>query len=312
MSNRFQDYYDDLDLRDLAPKSRHIYKVFVGQYQDWLDGRKPDVDTLKAYLAYLRDEKRERPHSIASKYRILYQFHRFIGQEVEKFHIRLRVPKLLPPFIHPEEIRLLLAQITPEVTPIPSLRMRDNAIITTFALTGMRLAELCDLAVKDADLRSDFITVFGKGSKMRNIPINQELHQILKEYLASTKLKPNDSLFGCSQSNVKRIVRKYADLAGLKHIHAHSLRHFYGSQLANKGESIRVAQELLGHADPATTAIYQQVAPEHLKRAASSVSINDEIGTSGKVDEKVDAIAKKLGLSPELVTEIAKLLAGAQ
>ncbi len=305
LMNPFKQFCDDLDLQDLAPSTRYIYKVFLAQYQEWLNGRSPGEVTLKGYLAYLRDEKGDKDSTRATKYRALRLFHEFLGQPVKKWRIRVRVPKLLPPFIHPEEIEGILAQITYKVTPDPTHQVRDKAIISTFALSGVRMSELCGLTVRDIDLRADYLRAFGKGDKMRTIPINEELHQILDEYLASVGLKPNDSLFGLAPRTVKKMVRKYADLAGLPHIHAHSLRHFYGSQLTKKRVPSRQIQELLGHADPATTAIYQQVAPEDLRLAAAKVSISGNNNAT-----KAEQIGEKLGVSPELVQSIIELLKG--
>jgi len=300
----FQQFCDDLDLQDLAPSTRHIYRVFLFQYQEWLQGRSPDEATLRGYLAYLRNEKGDKQSSIATKYRVLRLFHEFLGQPVRRFRIRVKVPKLLPPFIHPREIEEILAQITSKVTPNSVHRIRDKAIISTFALSGMRLAELCDLKRKDVDLKADYIRAFGKGDKMRTIPINEELHKILEEYLASVHLKPSDLLFGLAPRTVKHVVSKYADLAGLRHIHPHSLRHFYASQLTQKGVPSRQVQELLGHASPSTTAIYQQVAPEDLRSAASKVSI------SGNSTTRADRISESLGVKPELRQAASKVTIG--
>lgn len=298
----FQQFLNELDLQDLAPSTRYIYKVFLSQYQKWLNGRDPDESTLKGYLAYLRNEKGDKQGTIATKYRALRLFHEFLGQPVRFFHIRVKVPKLLPPFIDPEEVQQILAQIIPKVTSNPVHRVRDKTIISTFALTGIRAAELCHLSVKDVDLKHDYLRVFGKGEKMRIVPFSSELHQILDEYLASAHLKPGDSLFGLAHRTVGFMFHKYADRAGLGHLHPHSLRHFYGSQLAQKGVPTRQAQELMGHADLSTTAIYQQVAPKDLKQAAEKVSINS---TSS---DKTERIAQKLNISPEVVKAIIELL----
>ncbi len=303
-NNGFQEFYDDLDLRDLAPITRRSYTASLEQYRHWLDGSKPDERTLKRYLAHLR-QAGKKPSSVSVWYNHLRQFHEFLGHPVKKWHIRIKVPQDLPPFIHAEEIQLILGRITPEVTPDTVTRLRDRAIIHTFALTGMRLAELCGLKVKDVDFAAAYIRTVGKGDKTRMIPFGDELAAVLTEYLAAANLKPTDSLFGCGLSTVKRLVRKYADLAGMTHIHAHSFRHFYATQLAHKREPPRVAQELLGHADLSTTMIYQQVAPEGLRSAAEKVTINGD-----KAAAKADAIAERLNVSPDLVKTIIELLKG--
>lgn len=272
MKGKFKEYADDLKVRDIAPGTRHLNRRCVQDYEIWLDGNDPTEETLRSYLAYLRDVKGHAATSIKVMYWVLKQFHRFIGQD---FKIRVKAPHVIPPFIHVEEVVAVLAQIHTYSCPDSFTQLKHRTIITTFALTGIRLGELVGLKRKDIDLATGYLRVFGKGQKMRTVPIGAELAEMLSEYLVEAHVKPNESAFNVSLSTAQRIVRKYSDLAGLPHIHAHSLRHFYASQLVHRGESIKIVQELLGHADITATAIYLQVAPEQLKSAAEKVTLKE-------------------------------------
>ena len=158
--------------------------------------------------------------------------------------------------------------------------MRNYALLETLYGTGIRVSELCGLKLGDVDFYNDQITVMGKGSKMRNVPIYEGLKKRLfdyiqfsrKELLGKAKGKPINILFLNSKGGplttrgVRVILDEITDKActTLK-VSPHMFRHSFATHLLNNGADLRSVQELLGHANLATTQIYTHIMDEKLK-----------------------------------------------
>lgn len=179
----------------------------------------------------------------------------------------------LPKILRYEQVDALLA--APD--PSDDLWLRDRAILETLYATGMRVSELTGLTVRHVNLDVGYLRCFGKGSKERIIPIGSSALQALREYL--THLRPGmlrdvsqDAVFlsrtgrPLDRTNVWRLIRKYAEQVGLKNVSPHTIRHCFATHLLAGGADLRVVQELLGHADIATTQIYTHVDSSRLKQ----------------------------------------------
>jgi site-specific recombinase XerD len=158
----------------------------------------------------------------------------------------------------------------------PSLRdLRDRAILETFFSTGLRLAELCSLS-RYADWKRGEISVRGKGDKLRVVFISDRARDAIKSYLEK-RGDPEEKLFISLDRNnkvigpithraVQRIVERRAKEAGIpERIHAHLLRHSFATDLLVNGADLRSVQELLGHANIATTQIYTHLTNKQLR-----------------------------------------------
>ena len=99
----------------------------------------------------------------------------------------------------------------------------------------------------------------GKGDKDRVIPPTRELHELLKQVCQDKD--PDEFVVGLKDKGVYRVVKKYAALAGEPDLHPHDLRHAFATRLVEGGTNIRAIQELLGHTDLKTTAVYLGLAP---------------------------------------------------
>jgi len=155
--------------------------------------------------------------------------------------------------------------------------LRDRALLELLYATGMRASEAADLKLKDVNFQIGYLRCIGKGRKERIIPVHEQALQLLKEYLQ--QLRPK--LLGekqcehvfisrtgrtLSRIEIWRIVRKAAVTAGMKgKVTPHTLRHCFGTHLLQGGADLRSVQEMLGHADVATTQIYTHVDQEHLR-----------------------------------------------
>jgi len=157
--------------------------------------------------------------------------------------------------------------------------LRDRALLWMLYATGMRAAEAVTLKRRDVLGELGVIRVIGKGGKERIVPVAQSAIERVKEYLAAGAAAQPGRASGADEplflsrtgkqlarEDVFRIVRKYVRRAGLReHVSPHTLRHCFATELLSGGADLRSVQEMLGHADIATTQIYTHVDASRLK-----------------------------------------------
>ena len=216
--------------------------------------------------------------SLARKLSALRMFARHLVRERVKpddFTELLQGPKLVrhvPGTLSMQEIDALLA--APSGGDPHSLR--DRAILELFYSSGLRVSELAGLMLQQVDLEGGFLRVFGKGSKERVVPVGGKAADALTIYLASArphfvKPKTGSQLFlsergtALSRQMLWVLVKKYAKRAGItKTVKPHLLRHSFATHLLSGGADLRAIQEMLGHANIATTQIYTAVEEKRL------------------------------------------------
>lgn len=156
-------------------------------------------------------------------------------------------------------------------------KARGKAILELLFSTGLRVSELCALT-SDIDLRSDELSVRGKGGKVRVVFISDDAKRCLKAYLDLRK-DMDDALFvkvsnekakrepeGLTRRSIERIVKTYAIKAGIsKKVTPHVIRHCFATDLLRNGADLRSVQMLLGHSNISTTQIYTHVTDSHLR-----------------------------------------------
>ncbi|MCW1926062.1 tyrosine recombinase [Luteolibacter arcticus] len=184
-----------------------------------------------------------------------------------------RPEKTLPETLHAEDIRKLLESID----RTKQLGRRDLAILELFYSSGLRLAEICSARLEFLDSVEHFIRVVGKGSKTRLVPVGQRAEEAIEDYLtnerpALVKKRTGSEIFlsvrgtKLSPDRVRQVVKERAAMAGIdQNVYPHLLRHSFATHLLEGGADLRVIQELLGHADIATTQIYTHVDGTRLK-----------------------------------------------
>lgn len=143
--------------------------------------------------------------------------------------------------------------------------------------TGMRVSELVELPISGLDLDEAFVTVFGKGSKERLVPVGTPALRAVHRYLAEVrpgleKGKGQGRVFlnargrPIGRTAVWALVKESARRAGIrKAVSPHTLRHTFATHLLEGGADLAAVQELLGHADISTTQIYTHVDREYLR-----------------------------------------------
>jgi integrase/recombinase XerD len=154
--------------------------------------------------------------------------------------------------------------------------LRDAAILEVFYSCGLRISELATLPLRDVSLEESAVRVRGKGNKVRLVPLGAEARRRVGAWLAvRAELQPRqDTLFvsrrgrRMSRSSVWGVVKRYARAANVPHnVTPHMLRHSFATHLVDNGADLRAVQEMLGHADIATTEIYTHVSAERLRQA---------------------------------------------
>lgn len=157
------------------------------------------------------------------------------------------------------------------------LAFRDRAMLELAYGAGLRVSEWIGLAVSDVLLQDSIVRVFGKGSKERLVPIGRsaigavavytrELRPLLERGQGKGILFLNSQGRPLSRMGAWKILRKYVTIAGIeKPVSPHTLRHSFATHLLEGGADLRAVQEMLGHADIATTQIYTHVDREYLR-----------------------------------------------
>ena len=231
-----------------------------------------DRYALRGYLAWLGELGYVKA-SIVRKLSALRAFLRWLVKEklidadpLPRRGVMKRESRL-PRFLSQEDAaRLVSAPDTSE-----GLGPRDRALLEVIYAGGLRVSEAKDLDVGDVNMESLELRVTGKGSKERVVLVGNAARDALALYLGQVrpKLASHDSgsaLFlnrygsRLSQRSIQEKVRRYAAKVGLPSgVHTHTLRHSFATHLLEGGADLRVVQELLGHASPATTQIYTHV-----------------------------------------------------
>ena len=151
---------------------------------------------------------------------------------------------------------------------------RDLAMLELFYGSGVRLAELVGIDLRDIDLKGGFVTVTGKGNKVRQVPLGAPCIAAVENWLAARgPVDPGSPLFtGRGGARIarrtvqQRLKRLGGAQLGSNLVHPHMLRHSFASHLLESSGDLRAVQELLGHADISTTQIYTHLDFQHLAK----------------------------------------------
>jgi site-specific recombinase XerD len=231
-----------------------------------------DRYVLRAYLAWLVELGYVKS-SIVRKLSGLRSFLRWLLKEklidADPLPRRgvMKRDSLLPRFLSQREAASLVA--APDMSE--GLGPRDRALLELLYAGGLRVSEATALDVGDVNLETKEVRITGKGNKQRMVVIGSTARDTMSLYLGEVRPKlanrdSGDALFlnrygsRLSQRSIQEKVRRYAAKTGLRSgVHTHTLRHSFATHLLDGGTDLRVVQELLGHASPATTQIYTHV-----------------------------------------------------
>ncbi len=254
----FIQYIQAKKIQDATGISRDDILDFLGDRRD--EGLESTtlarrLVAIKVFLRYLLKEK-------------------IIREDVTAVMEGPRLWQVLPDFLSVQEVERLL-EVFPNSAKEP-LTQRNRTIFEVIYACGMRVSEAADLNLSDIDFENELIRVHGKGGKTRVVPIGKMAVATLKKYLDLTRPQlaknPLEPAVFISKSGKKlnrewiwNLIKQAAQTAGInKNIHPHTLRHSFATHLLENGADLRVIQELLGHADIATTEIYTHVDAKRL------------------------------------------------
>ena len=179
----------------------------------------------------------------------------------------------LPETISKEEMIKILAQPGTQ----SDAAIRNTAMLELLYATGIRVSELINLTMNSINWQVGFLTVMGKGSKERIVPIGKIAYDSARQYVDDVRpklmqKKSTDVLFlnrfgrKFTRQGFWKIVVAYAKQAGLqKKVYPHTFRHSFASHLLEGGADLRTVQVMLGHSDISTTQIYTHITRERLK-----------------------------------------------
>ncbi len=276
--------------RGLSRNTLQAYRCDLLQFGEYLDRNGLLVTgcshgDIAAFLTELATgtDRREPvgAATLARKVACLRSFYRHLRREGAIEHdptAELRGPRKtqrLPRVLSRDEVRRLLAQ--PRGSAPGALR--DRALLEVMYACGLRASEAIGLELSDVDLEEAVLRARGKGSKERIVPIGRQAVASLRIYTHSgrpalignrvaSKVFLNRRGEGLTRQGLYKIVQGHARKAGLEQkMSPHTLRHTFATHLLAGGCDLRSLQEMLGHADLATTQVYTHLSAERLKDA---------------------------------------------
>ncbi len=264
--------------RGLSVHTRSAYQSDLERFTTFMGEQSvPSMQAVtRARVVDFLEAERARGLSVNSVSRALVAikvFFKFLQQEgmlVRNVTEAMESPRLwriLPGTLSPREVERLLA--APEGTG--GRAMRDRALLELFYATGMRVSELAMLTLEDLHLDSDYVRITGKGNKTRIVPVGKQARDSMATYLKDvrSKLSRHESeqhvfltIRGrpFSRKSLWKMIKTFARRADItKPVSPHTLRHSFATHLLANGAPLRVIQEMLGHADIATTQIYTHI-----------------------------------------------------
>ncbi|MBQ8346219.1 MAG: site-specific tyrosine recombinase XerD [Alphaproteobacteria bacterium] len=255
---------------------------------EFLDSRRrtfenAQVSDLRAYLAFL-SENGMSVKTQARRLSALREFYKYLYTEKIRTDNPTDVldsPKTgrsLPKYLSEDEINRLFDAI-PAMNPEKILRMK--ALLEILYASGLRVSELVSLPASTANVRENFLVVRGKGSKDRMVPLTDAAKQALRDWIPERErtlpkgresrwLFPSKSKTGhLTREGFFEELKSLAAAAGIpaERVSPHVIRHSFASHLIAHDADLRTVQQMLGHANIATTQIYTHILDDRLKNA---------------------------------------------
>ena len=265
--------------RRLSANTIENYRRDLLAFDGWLrqrEQRKLASVTAEHVRGFIADEHRRglsatslqrRLSALRSFFRHLLRYAEVAGNPAQGLRAP-KAPRRLPKVLDADEMTRLV-----EVPADAPLGLRDRAMLELFYSSGLRLSELCALRWAALDLPESLVRVTGKGDKTRLVPVGSHACVALKAWQAEGKAAPDAPVFPgraggpISPRAVQLRLHLLAQRQGIwKRVHPHLLRHSFASHVLESSGDLRGVQELLGHADIATTQIYTHLDFQHLAK----------------------------------------------
>jgi integrase/recombinase XerD len=273
--------------RGLSRNTLDAYRTDLLQYgrhlaDNGLDATRVTAEQMAAYAAELSTGSDDRPlasstvHRKTAAIRSFYKHLRreeLIADDPTAGMAAPRRPKKLPNVLNQAEVARLLAAPRGDGPQV----LRDRAILEVMYACGLRASEVVGLEMTDVDTHHGMVKARGKGNRERIVPLGREAIYAVERYLRAArpsmvKGRPEKALFvnfrggALTRQGLYKIVQGHAATAGLEdRMSPHTLRHSFATHLLAGGCDLRSVQEMLGHADVATTQMYTHLSGEQLK-----------------------------------------------
>ena len=282
IDNFLEGFYSDLLMVKRESRlTAETYKISSREFLLWCSENKIKLNTVSQkellyFVSYRKTDSSCGSLTIAkdlSALKALGQYLVSLGTWKENYVSLLERPKIarnLPKVLSQEQVNHLLEVIDTSNT----LGIRDRALFELIYSCGLRISEACSLLASNVHMEEMIIIVRGKGDKERIVPFGYEAKQRIEAYLAvrpelAGKKNPPELFLNFRGDPISRkgVWKRFREIEALAGIYAkvHTLRHSFATHLLAGGADLRSVQELLGHADLATTQIYTHVNDMQLK-----------------------------------------------
>jgi len=264
--------------RRMSAHTLDAYRRDLLALQQWAGTRSRDVlalagDDIRAFVAgehrrgLSPKSLQRRLSACRSFYRWLLKLGRIAASPADTIRAP-KAPRKLPQVLDVDEAVQLV-----EVSTDSPLGLRDRALLELFYSSGLRLSEVCALRWSDLQLAEGMVTVLGKGGKQRVVPVGSHARKALQAWREDSAGQQAGFVFpgrGGARISSRAVQLRMKQLAMqrgvFKRVHPHLLRHSFASHMLESSGDLRGVQELLGHADIATTQIYTHLDFQHLAK----------------------------------------------
>ena len=272
--------------KSASPRTLANYRAALSAYRQWRGERfsawrAASADDFRDYLFALMKRGLKRS-TIRLRFAALRSFYKFLV--LRRGLARSPVAEVLLPkperslpvvlnIAQIDELLLLPLRLPLDPKTAAWLPLRDAAILELFYSSGLRVAELLALDVKDIDFMGETVRVLGKGAKQRIVPVGGPAFNAIQRYRQAAAITSGPLFLSklhkrITQQAVDQLLKKYLKHSSIPfNISPHKLRHSFATHLLDAGADLRSVQSLLGHASLSTTQIYTHVTKERLKTA---------------------------------------------
>ncbi len=272
-------YLELLEQKRYSPSTIKTYRAYFSDFMEYHKGRNIDrlkVADINKYILYLVNEKKISVSQQNMRINAIKFYYEQVKGGKRQYYggiTRAKEYKTVPEVLSKNEIKRILDQLS---------NIKHRCMISLVYSAGLRRSELLNLTPKDINSETMSVRIMGKGKKCRYSLLSPKLLEELRQYFR--EYRPKKWLFEgetpgeqYSASALVKVLKEAAQRAGIKHrVHVHMLRHSFATHLLEQGTDLHTIQELLGHNDIKTTAIYLHTSNAHKAKIPNPLDSLDD------------------------------------
>lgn len=272
-------YLELLEQKRYSPSTIKTYRAYFSDFVEYHKGRNIDrlkVADINRYILYLVNEKKISVSQQNMRINAIKFYYEQVKGGKRQYYggiTRAKEYKTVPEVLSKNEIKRILDQLS---------NIKHHCMISLVYSAGLRRSELLNLTPKDINSEMMSVRIMGKGKKCRYSLLSPKLLEELRRYFR--EYRPKKWLFEgetpgepYSASALVKVLKEAAQRAGIKHrVHVHMLRHSFATHLLEQGTDLHTIQELLGHNDIKTTAIYLHTSNAHKAKIPNPLDSLDD------------------------------------